>query len=80
MKIIDTVLRAIIERVTELEWHSEGLRTRIWVFEYLDSKGNPHSRRVQNWECDDITDDFSSGELEEIYQVVTNHYKCQAHR
>jgi len=78
MKILDTILRAVIERVTELEWHTEGLKTRIWVFEYLDRQGNVYSRKVQSIDCDDITSEFSQAELTEIYDTLKQYYKSEA--
>ena len=74
MKIVSTDLRAIIERVTEIEY--DGMR--LFVFEYLDSRGVPHSQRIQNWECDDITKQFKYGERCDITKALYEHYRSKA--
>lgn len=71
MQIVSTTLRAIIERVTELNWEEE----RLFVFEQLGKDGKPCAERIQNWECDDITNQFSREEREEIFKAVNNHWK-----
>lgn len=78
MKIVNTDLRAIVERVTQLEWPHEGERLRLYVFDHLGRNGTPAGRRIQNWETDDVTDNFSRTELHEIYEAVDEYYKCKA--
>ena len=80
MKIVNTVLRAIVERVTQLEWPREhgDERFRLYVFDHLGRDGTPADRWIQNWETDDVTDNFSRTELREIYDAVDEHYKCKA--
>ena len=75
MKVISTDLRAIVERVTELEWYSEGAKLRLFVFEQLGRDGKPCVERIQNWECDDVTNQFSSSERAEIFEAVNEHWK-----
>jgi len=78
MKILNSILRAVVERVTELEWHHKGARLRLWVFEHLGREGETVDQWIQNWETDDVTDNFSRTELQEIYDVVDEYYKCEA--
>ena len=78
MKIVNTDLRAIVERVTELEWPHEGERLRLYVFDHLGRKGSPVGRRIQNWETDDVTDNFSRTELQEIYDVVDEYHRSKS--
>jgi hypothetical protein len=78
MKIINHTLRAVVERVTEVEWHHEGDKIRLYVFEHLGHDSTPAARWIQNWECDDVTDNFSLAEREEIYDVLKAYYKCNA--
>lgn len=75
MKVINTDLRAVIERVTELEWHSEGAKIRLFIFENLGRNGNPCKQWIQNWECDDVTNQFSHKEQTEIFEAVNQHWK-----
>ena len=80
MKVLSTDLRAIIERVTELELElptTKGTVThrRVYVFEQLGRNGKPCGSRIQNWHCDDITNDLSSKERAEIFEAVSNHWK-----
>ena len=78
-KIVKSTLRAIVERVTQLEWPSEeGHKIRLYVFEYLGQDGTPVEQRIQNWECDDVTSGFTRAELKEIYDTLEDHYKCKA--
>lgn len=74
MKINSSTLRAIIERVTEIQYGED----RIFVFEYLDQKGCPHDVRIQNWECSDITSQFNRQEMKEIEEALYDHYRCKA--
>ena len=78
MKIVNHTLRAVVERVTQLEWHHEGDKVRIYVFEHLGLDGTPAKQWVQNWECEDITNQFTRAELKEIYDTLEEHYKCKA--
>lgn len=80
MNVLSTDLRAIIERVTEIELElptTKGTVThrRVYVFEQLGRDGTPCGSRIQNWECDDITNDLSSREREEIFEAVNKHWK-----
>lgn len=76
MKIVKSTLRAIIERVTEIQYGDD----RIFVFEYLDQKGCPHGVRIQSWECDDITSRFTREQQKEIEEALYEHYKCNANK
>lgn len=78
MKIVNSVLRAIIERVTHLEWHHEGEKIQIYVFEHLDEKGVPADQWIQNWYTEDVTLNFTHAERKEIYNVVEEYYRCKA--
>jgi hypothetical protein len=78
MNILKSHLRAIVERVTELEFHLKGERKRLFVFEHLDYKGVPCEFWIQNWECDDITDLFNRQEQKEIQDALYEHYRCKA--
>ncbi len=71
MKIVTFHLRAVIERVTEIEM---GLR-RLFVFENLDRDGVCCKYWVQNWECEDITDTLNSSEHKRITDALHEHYK-----
>lgn len=80
MRVLSTDLRAIVERVTELEVElstTGGTVThrRIYVFEQLGRNGKPCGHRIQNWRTDDITDDLSVEEQKEIFEAVENHWK-----
>lgn len=79
MKIVNYTLRAIVERVTQLEWHTEGNKIRLYVFEHLGENGTPVKEWIQNWECDDVTQRFTRAERKEIFDVVEDYYKCKAH-
>lgn len=74
MNIINSTIRAIIERVTEIMYED----MRLFVFEYIDTKGNPHSMRIQNWRCDDISKQFSDEEWNEIRDLLKDYYRCKA--
>jgi hypothetical protein len=74
MKICNSTLRAIIERVTEIQYGDD----RIFVFEYLDQKGCPHDVRIQSWECLDITSRFTREQQKEIEEALYEHYRCKA--
>ena len=76
MKIVKSTLRAIIERVTEIVYDDH----RLFIFEYLDQRGCPHSVRIQNWECDDVTSQFNRKERREIEEALYEHYKCNANK
>jgi hypothetical protein len=76
MKIVKSTLRAIIERVTEIVYDDY----RLFVFEYLDQQGCPHSVRIQNWECDNVTSQFNRQERREIEEALYEHYKCNANK
>jgi hypothetical protein len=78
MKVIESTLRAVIERVTEIEIPLYGENKRLFVFENLDRKGNPCKFWIQNWECDDITDTFSLDDRMKICAALREHYKCAA--
>jgi hypothetical protein len=78
MKILKTKLRAIIERSTEIEWHSKGAKIRLFVFEQLGEDGKPCLGRIQNWECDDVTNQFNRGEVTEIFEAVNEYWKTNS--
>lgn len=78
MKIIGTELRAIVERVTYIQFHIEGEKRSLYVFEHLDRNGVPYKQWIQNWECDDITDSLSPTEQKEIYDALYEQFKCKA--
>ena len=78
MKIIKSTLRAIVERVTEMEWHSEGAKIRLFIFEHLGQDGTPVAQWIQNWECDDVTDRFKYAERKEIFDALKDYYKNKA--
>ena len=74
MKINNSVLRAVIERVTEIVYD----QYRLFVFEYLDEKGCPHGMRIQNWHCENVTSQFTREEQKEIEEALYEHYRCKA--
>lgn len=78
MKIIKSQLRAVVERCTEIEFHHEGQKKHLFVFENLDSRGVPYEQWVQNWECDDITHLFNYQDRKEITEALYEHYKCKS--
>lgn len=68
-------LRAIIERVTELTLDLEdGEKRTVYVFQTIGSDGRSHGGRIQNWECDDITEEFDYLEQKEIFQHCDLHW------
>lgn len=75
MKILNSILRAVVERVTELEWHHKGARLRLWVFEHLGKEGETVDQWIQNWYTDDITDTFDREEQKEIFAAVDSYHK-----
>ena len=75
MKIVKFNLRAVVERVTEIEVNMFGENTRLFVFENLDQKGVPCKYWVQNWECDDITDTLNNDNHRTIKNALYEHYK-----
>lgn len=74
MKIVKHTLRAVVERVTEIEYED----MRLFVFEDLDEKGCPHNVRIQNWENFDITRKLTRGEREEIANALYEHHRSKA--
>lgn len=74
MKINNSILRAVIERVTEIVYDDY----RLFVFEYLDQKGCPHGVRIQNWHCENVTSQFNREEMKEIEDALFEYYKCKA--
>lgn len=78
MKIIDHSLRAVIERVTEIEVLLYGVNTRLYVFENLNERGIPCTYWVQNWECDDITNDIPNDTHTMIKNMLKEHYSSQS--
>lgn len=71
MKIIKSTLRAVVERVTEIELDS----MRLFVFEHLNESGKPCDYWVQNWECDDITQQLDYDEHQHITHILHDYYK-----
>ncbi len=68
-QVNESKIRAIIERVTELTIDLEnGNKKTVYVFQTIGSDGRSHGGRIQNWECDNITEEFSYQEQEEIFQ------------
>ena len=78
MKIIDSILRAVVERVTELEVVLYGERKVLYVFENLDKRGVPCKFWVQDWECDDITDTLPTDFVTYLQDSLKEHYKSAA--
>ncbi len=74
MKIHNSTLRAVIERVTELEYDNE----MLYVFENLDKQGRPAKFWIQNWECDDITDQFNYNQQSQIAIALRDYYRSEA--
>ena len=75
MKVIKSELRAVIERVTEIEVNMFGENKRLWVFENLDRDGNQCHYWVQNWECEDITDLLTNDNHTKINAGLKEHYR-----
>ena len=75
MKVIKSELRAVIERVTEIEVNMFGEDKRLFVFENLDRDGNQCHYWVQNWECEDITDLLNSDNHTKINTGLKEHYR-----
>lgn len=78
MKIVNSTLRAIVERVTELEWLHKGEKLHIYVFERLNEMGAAASQRIQNWRCEDIAHLFNYEERKEITETLYQYYKSNA--
>lgn len=78
MKVIESTLRAVIERVTEIEIPLYGENKKLFVFENLAKNGHPCKFWIQNWECDDITDTFNLDDRVKISAALHEHYKCAA--
>lgn len=74
MKIINSTLRAIVERVTQIEWDGN----HLYVFEHLDRKGVPATIWIQNWECEDITNNLTFEERKAIYSALEDYYKSES--
>jgi hypothetical protein len=74
MKVIKSELRAVIERVTEVQF--DGMR--LFVFQKIGRDGKPCDYWVQNWECDEITQQLSYEEHKEITNFLHEHYKQEA--
>jgi len=75
MKIKNSILRAVVERVTEIEVNMFGENVRLFVFENLDRDGDPCKYWVQNWECEDITDILNSDNHRTIKDALSEFYK-----
>ena len=78
MKIVNSTLRAIIERVTELEWLHKGETLQIYVFEHLDERGVAAKQWIQNWHCDDVSHIFGYEERKKITETLYEFYKSKA--
>jgi hypothetical protein len=74
MKIHNSTLRAVVERVTELEFDGQ----RLFIFENLDKQGRPAKFWIQNWECDDITDQFNYNKISQIAIALRDYYRSEA--
>lgn len=77
MKVIESSLRAVIERVTEIEIDLYGTPTRLFVFENLNKQAKTCGYRIQNWECDDITDSFNYDDQRRIMKSLQEHYSSR---
>lgn len=75
MKIVNSKLRAVVERVTEIEVNLHGEDRQLYVFENLDHNGVACDYWIQNWECDDITDTLDYEDRSKIMSVLHEHYK-----
>ncbi len=75
MKIVNSKLRAVVERVTEIEINLHGEDKRLYVFENLNQDGIACDYWIQNWECDDITDTLDYKDCSKIMSVLHEHYK-----
>jgi uncharacterized protein YkuJ len=78
MKIVRSTLRAIIQRITELEVDLDGEDKRLYVFEKLDEKGVACDYWVQNWECENITDTLDHDDHKEIKKALYDYYKNES--
>jgi hypothetical protein len=74
MKVIGSTIRAVVERVTEIEL---GMR-RLFVFEQIGKNGKSCDYWVQNWECDDITITLNYDEHKRIAEILHEYYKSEA--
>ena len=76
MRILQTKLRAIVERVSTIEVEIEGQIRHLFVFEQIGENGKAYGYRIQNWECDDITHTIDWEDRERIMEALGYpHYK-----
>jgi hypothetical protein len=74
MKILETKLRAIVERVSTVEVEIKGEIRHLYVFEQLGENGNAYGYRIQNWECDNITDTLDQEDKARIMKALGHPY------
>jgi hypothetical protein len=77
MKIIESKLRAVVERVTEIEVYLFGEKKRLFIFQNLDQDGIPCDYWVQNWECEDITQSLNNDTHRLIKDTLFDYYKSE---
>ena len=75
MKVIKSKVRAVIERVTEVEFELFGEDKRLYVFENLDEDGKTCDYWFQNWECEDVTQFIDYEDQRNIINAVQHHCK-----
>jgi hypothetical protein len=75
MKVIKSKVRAVIERVTEVEFDLFGEDKRLYVFENLDEDGKTCDYWFQNWECKDVTQFINYDDQRSIINAVQHHCK-----
>jgi hypothetical protein len=76
MKILQTKLRAIVERVSRIEVEIKGEIRHLFVFEQIGENGKAYDYRIQNWECDNITHTLDWEDRERIMKALDfPHYK-----
>lgn len=66
-------IRAVIERVTEVTVPE--FEHRMFVFEHLTDDHQVCFRKIQDWGCDDVTQDVPQNIRERIYKSLEEYYK-----
>lgn len=77
IEVLSSRIRPIIQRITHIkDPFDKGCRLDyLYVFEDIDEDGKAYPSHIQNWECEDVTAEFSPEERDIMYAAAKNHWK-----
>lgn len=75
INVIHSELKPIIQRLTKINLSKDGESQSIYVFETIGRNGESYEDKIQNWECENITDSFNQEEQKEIFNACKNYWK-----